>query len=524
MRPFRFTEQHEDENLSVIESAIRNRRRKIAKQQLIYTIILLLICIVICIWLYRKIVYIELDGYVSTDVTTIRPGEDVYFLESKVDIGEIVVPGDTLYSFALAHHFYNQEEASLPSALLRSDDLRTNYALARQDLEVLRVRIAELERQLAVEDHNTRFGLSDNHNKLRTEQALAEAREQYNAQRRKLGVLWNAIAAAQKYSGVMGNRDYWNLSLMERHDLEQISKLGLMRYAIATDSAIVTNKLVAAFSLVLRGEPLMTYQSLNLKDNNLNVVAYVMPDEMKYVNYNSTAIIKVNDEIAYTGSVVMVGARTEEIPGELRNTLSRQTKASIVVFDIDPNQDIPYWSLSDGVPVKLRINKFWDRKPQSDDYIIYNTTTGVNDTVIEMRRRKHYAEKHGVPVSTVFIPASDSTAVAATAQPADTATTATAAPTAPAQPKPAAAAQHPCFVSDSSGNLHIVVESGYNSDGADRSAARLRAKGYKDARVITIDGRYRVAIGSFSRIARADSALNALKKFPEFQQAWIIKE
>ena len=378
MRDFSFS-QTETNDQQDIERILRERKRKIYKQQFIYSIILAIIIASICVWLYRKSVYVEFDGYVSADYYTFRNDDDIYFLDSKWRVGDLILPGDTVFSYVIANNFYKHESNDYePTILVRDRDMRVQYGVTRQDLNVLQVRIAELERQLSVEDHNIKFGLSNNHNKLRTEQELSEAREQYKALRKKLGVLWNAILQGQESVQRLTNGGHGYLRLSDIRNLSLLDSLGVVRYSIAADSSIVTEKLVPTYSLVLRGEPIMTSQGLNLADNNVSVVAYVKPDQMKYINYQTKATVIVTDKISYTASVLMLGARTEEIPGELRSTLSRDHTASIVVFNIDPDQDVPFWSLINGLPVMLRINKFLEGTSNVDDYIIFNTTYGID--------------------------------------------------------------------------------------------------------------------------------------------------
>ena len=123
MRDFSFT-QSDDSEQQDIERILRQRRRKIYKQQLIYTIILSIIIAIICIWLYRKSVYVEFDGYVSVDSYTFRTDEDVYFLDSKWRVGDLVLPGDTVFSYVLANNFYKHESNDYePTIVVRDRDL-----------------------------------------------------------------------------------------------------------------------------------------------------------------------------------------------------------------------------------------------------------------------------------------------------------------------------------------------------------------------------------------------------------------
>jgi len=515
MRDFSFYKSDAIDDSREIESIIKQRRRKIARQQLIYTIILLIIIGLICVWLYRKTVYAEFDGYVSLDMTEFRSDEDIYFLRANVRVGDLVVPGDTLFSYAIAENFFNHTHNDYePAIVSRNRDAKVQYGLARQDLDVLQVRISELERQLSTEDHNIRFGLSDNHNKLRTEQELAEAREQYKALRRKLGVLWEAVSQSNKSLNRLNNNGHGYLRIAHMYDYELLKKLGMVYYSVAVDSSIVAQKFVPANTLALRGEPIMSLQSLNARDNNLVVVAYVMPDEMKYVNYHSEAEIIVNDEISYYGTVMMLGARTEEIPGELRNTLSRDHTASIVVFDISPNQDIPYWSLSNRVPVRIRINKFKDRDRIVGDYIIYNTTTGVDpETLLHAQHKCHKTDTvHHIRIHG----AKDLHVKHVAAAPRPDSTAAVGKAVSPARPS------HSVAAGNATGPYHIIVASGSERSDADRRAKLLRQQGYKEAKVLSAGGHHRVSLCSYATKAEAEEAHKHLKEQKEFGNAWIL--
>ena len=105
MRDFSFNGESDVD----IEQIIARRRKKIHKQQLLYTIILAIILCVIFIWIYRKSVYVEFDGYVSVDNYVYRTYDDIYYLESKWQVGDMILPGDTVFSYVLADNFYKDE-------------------------------------------------------------------------------------------------------------------------------------------------------------------------------------------------------------------------------------------------------------------------------------------------------------------------------------------------------------------------------------------------------------------------------
>lgn len=377
MKEFSFSAEDRQND---IESILKERKQKIATQQIVFTLILLGILIIIGLWIGKNILYTEFDGYINADLNTLRHADDIYVLEVNKNVGDFVVPGDTLLSYVYSHIFYSHESTdSEPTVVVQNRNMRVDYGLARQDLEVLKVRVKELKKQLETEDHNIRFGLSDNLKKMKIEQELAEAEEQYNAQRRKLGVLWNALDQTKQAVKKTYNNNSGFLRVQDMRNVELMKELGLVRYSIAVDSGIVTKVYVPELTLVLRSEPIISLQSFDLHRNNLSVVTYVMPRDMKHINRNTTAEVIVNDDVSFTASVLMLGTRTEEIPGELRSTLSRDHTAVIVVMGVDTGQIIPFWTLVKNIPVRIRINNI-ESKIQEDevaDYMMFHTTHGL---------------------------------------------------------------------------------------------------------------------------------------------------
>lgn len=375
MKNFSFTSHDQNND---IENILKQRKKTIAKQQLTFSLIFIFILMIIVLWAVNRIVYTEFDGYLNTDMNVLRSPEDLFVLENYRKVGDIIVPGDTLVSYVYAENFFSHETSTEePAIIAQNRNLAVQYGLAKQDLSVTRVRIKELKRQLATTDHNIRFGLSDNQNKMKIEQELAEAKSLYNAQKRKLAVLQEALMQTDDAVRKLYNENYGFLHVQDMRNIELMKKLNLIRYSIAIDSGIVTKVHTPGLTLSLRGEPIMTTQSFNLEHNNLSVVAYVMPEDMKHINRNTQAEVIVNNDISFTASVLMLGTRTEELPTQLRSTLSQNHTAVIVVLGPDPNQIIPFWCLVKNIPVKIRINNFDRYEHERKDYMMFNTTSGL---------------------------------------------------------------------------------------------------------------------------------------------------
>ena len=295
MKNFSFTSHDQNND---IENILKQRKKTIAKQQLTFSLIFIFILMIIVLWAVNRIVYTEFDGYLNTDMNVLRSPEDLFVLENYRKVGDIIFPGDTLVSYVYAENFFSHETSTEePTVIAQNRNMTVQYGLAKQDLSVTRVRIKELKRQLATTDHNIRFGLSDNQNKMKIEQELAEAKSLYNAQKRKLAVLQEAMTQTDLAVKKLYNENYGFLHVQDMRNIELMKKLNLIRYSIAIDSGIVTKVHTPGLTLSLRGEPIMTTQSFNLEHNNLSVVAYVMPEDMKHINRNTKAEIIVNEVV-----------------------------------------------------------------------------------------------------------------------------------------------------------------------------------------------------------------------------------
>ena len=75
MKNFTYRSIDEKENL---EAILRQRKRKLNRQQLIAGGILIVIAILLFLYIGREIYYTEFDGYIHVDVNCIRAPYDMY--------------------------------------------------------------------------------------------------------------------------------------------------------------------------------------------------------------------------------------------------------------------------------------------------------------------------------------------------------------------------------------------------------------------------------------------------------------
>ena len=375
MKNFHFTTEHKQ---AEIEQILWQRKKKIAKQQLFFLTIFIFIVFVVILYCIKKVLYTEFDGYVVVHNVRFRASEDIFVHDIYKHNGDLIKPGDTIYSYVSLGWFHEIGDINSESeVVVKSRDLKLQYGLAYQNLAVIKTRLQEIKRQIDLEDHNIRFGLSDNVHKLNLEREYKETEEELKSQQRKLYVLKNAIDESKNAVERLNSVNNSGFTIQDVRNKKKMKELGMVHYTIAADSSLVTKNWISELSLVLKGEDILETQSFDLEKDNVYVMAYVTPKRAKYLNRGFKATIIVNDDVEYTATVVSMGARTEEIPEAYRNNLSKDHIAAIAVLRIDDKQEIPFWSLVNGMPVIIRFDNRDYKEVSPEEYLQLTTPRGL---------------------------------------------------------------------------------------------------------------------------------------------------
>ena len=271
-----------------------------------------------------------------------------------------------------------------PPMVAVSRNYKLQYETARQQIEVLKVRIEELKKQIRREDHDISLGLSSNSHKLDLERELKEAEARLKALQAELGAL-QQTREETKVVFERQRRHTGDNSLIPQiyDDARSASMRRAISYRLASDSSLITDIKAPIHMVFFKEEEILTKQHLNLEANNLKVIAYVPVDKMSKITNNAKAEIVVNDDVSYKAHVSVLGTRTEMIPENLRSYFSKKNTAVIAILEIDPGQTLPLWSLASGMPVQVRVKNYRFGKEEEDsiktkpDYLWFITGHGV---------------------------------------------------------------------------------------------------------------------------------------------------
>lgn len=335
---------------------LKSQSHRLARQQIIFALIFLLIIVLTAYYIITRMIWAIYDGYVTLDENHICAVDDIYILKVNKEVGEIVHKGDTLYSYVLLGNIVNQYDPNIiPSAVKETHDMEVQAKLAREEIPVLRTRLAELKKQKASESSDIYYGLTNNTKRNQLDAEIAEVEEEIRKQMNKVTIYSQAKNTTYNFmsrrgAGMAGaDMPYSSNSSIYNH--------ALIHYCCAPADAYVTKVDVSDKTLVFKSDEVLTIQHTDYAACHLGIITYVPSEKIKYMESPDDADVIVNKDLVLKAKLQMVGLRVEEIPKHLQSNFSHDANAVVAVFTFKPNQRVPAWVMSNKLPVRIRVNK-----------------------------------------------------------------------------------------------------------------------------------------------------------------------
>ena len=346
------------ERQAEIEYLLKKRKQKIAKQQVVFVTLFLLLLASLIYYISYKQYYVEFPGKVHVNVHEVKVMDDMIIFDMNKELGDVVAPGDTVFSYMYLTYLLEQENVN------REIDILTDYRKAKLALEeavnevfILETRLTELKKGISEVDRHICLGLASYTEKSALERQLHETEVTLQARRntvRILRVQLDELTRAVEKSGVNNtSTQIQNLTKLKKRDFDK----GVLRYYQYMDSGVVTKLSVARRTMVFRQEEVMHIQPLDAHASNIYVSAYVPFDKVKYCTRGTPVEVIINNDIVLDGYVAVQGACAIELPQNLQSNFSSKDRVNQTIFRLKKGQQVPFWCLSEGTPVTVRIRK-----------------------------------------------------------------------------------------------------------------------------------------------------------------------
>lgn len=335
---------------------LKSQSHRLARQQIIFALIFLLIIVLAAYYIVTRMIWAIYDGYVTLDENHICAVDDIYVLKVNKEVGEVVHKGDTLYSYVLLGNIVSQYDPNIiPSAVKETHDMEVQAKLAREEIPVLRTRLAELKKQKASESSDIYYGLTNNTRRNQLDAEIAEVEEELKKQVNKVTIYSQAKNTTYNFMSRRGAG--MSGAAMPYASNTSIYNQGLIHYCCAPADAYITKVNVSDKTLVFKSDEVLTIQHTDYAACHLGIITYVPSEKIKYMESPDEADVIVNKDLVLKAKLQMVGLRVEEIPKHLQSNFSHDANAVVAVFTFKPNQRVPAWVMSNKLPVRIRVNK-----------------------------------------------------------------------------------------------------------------------------------------------------------------------
>lgn len=335
---------------------LKSQSHRLARQQIIFALIFLLIIVLAAYYIVTRMIWAIYDGYVTLDENHICAVDDIYVLKVNKEVGETVHKGDTLYSYVLLGNIVTQYDPNIiPSAVKETHDMEVQAKLAREEIPVLRTRLAELKKQKASESSDIYYGLTNNTRRNQLDAEIAEVEEELKKQVNKVTIYSQAKNTTYNFMSRRGAG--MSGAAMPYASNTSIYNQGLIHYCCAPADAYITKVNVSDKTLVFKSDEVLTIQHTDYAACHLGIITYVPSEKIKYMESPDDADVIVNKDVVLKAKLQMVGLRVEEIPKHLQSNFSHDANAVVAVFTFKPNQRVPAWVMSNKLPVRIRVNK-----------------------------------------------------------------------------------------------------------------------------------------------------------------------
>ena len=335
---------------------LKSQSHRLARQQIIFALIFLLIIVLVAYYIVTRMIWAIYDGYVTLDENHICAVDDIYVLKVNKEVGEAVHKGDTLYSYVLLGNIVTQYDPNIiPSAVKETHDMEVQAKLAREEIPVLRTRLAELKKQKASESSDIYYGLTNNTRRNQLDAEIAEVEEELKKQVNKVTIYSQAKNTTYNFMSRRGAG--MSGAAMPYASNTSIYNQGLIHYCCAPADAYITKVNVSDKTLVFKSDEVLTIQHTDYAACHLGIITYVPSEKIKYMESPDDADVIVNKDLVLKAKLQMVGLRVEEIPKHLQSNFSHDANAVVAVFTFKPNQRVPAWVMSNKLPVRIRVNK-----------------------------------------------------------------------------------------------------------------------------------------------------------------------
>jgi len=310
------------------------RRRRVAWGRWVYFALLFFLVIVTAIYLWRNTVYLTRQGQVLFKKIEIQPTSKIRILKFKVQEGDTVIPGDTLFLY-----WDEERYRQLLSAESKRQQLLQDLRGKILEMQILKKKLARLQREYDRVKQEVLLGVFERNRLYQLEDQIEDLRLSIQKLRGQIQILRDQLA--QIPSGPT-----------EGIPIEQGST---MEVFLAPERGTVTRLYKAEHEVALPGETILTLH----QPEGIYIRAFFEPKDIRYLKEGDIVSIVFPDGTKGRGRLERFYTATFPLPPEFQKRFEPTHRS--IVADIVPinHEALTKWQTFYKMAVKVSIRKIF---------------------------------------------------------------------------------------------------------------------------------------------------------------------
>ncbi len=295
---------------------------------------------------------------------------DVFLLDIKVNPGDIVEAGDTMFYFLYTDMLYSainptkfsdyqQEQLSLN--ISRSEKYLELKTIERQEKSLLKLKDTV--------DHNISLGLNRESDKIGYSIEIEGTRQQSDYTKNMIKLYSNFIDTLNFGSGQYLSNILDPFESTNEYMNKNIDRFGeMLHYLVAQEKTLILAINKYPGNVVFKGDPIMLIYPIEGGRERIYIEMIVKPKFLNEMRDGDKVEITFGTQNMGTGTVRINNTYMRDVSSLKLGKFATEKEGAIMRVDIDNPED---WSLKyqiGGLPVKLKYTRRWKFLKKEDQY------------------------------------------------------------------------------------------------------------------------------------------------------------
>ena len=350
------------------DAIIDKPKKKINVQQRVFTSFFAVVFIVLGWYFSRDMFVATFEGNIISYQGESNLMNDIFLLDIKVESGDIINAGDTMFYFLYTDMLYSgmnpdrsdgYEQQRLAFDVSRSEKIVELQSVGQQ--------IKTLEQLRDGVTHNIPLGLNDQMDQMDYSIEIEARRQKYNFTKKRISLYSRYIDSISFISGQY-LADFLNpFENTNEYMDKNLHRFGEMLHClVAHEKTLILAINEYPGNVVFKGEPIMLIYPIEGGRERIHIEMIVKPRFLNEMIDGDKVDIQFGSQYMGTGTIQINNTYMRSVSSLKLGKFSTEKEGAIIRVDIDHPEKLSLKYQISGLPVKLKYKRRWNRFNKKD--------------------------------------------------------------------------------------------------------------------------------------------------------------